>query len=195
MTALSKPFHLAPHEQDFALKGNVNWDAVVEYINARNDGTTAWDVVSATSLILNGNALTASTQAEQETGSSLTTFVTPGRQHYHTTAAKAWCLFDGTAATPNSTLVGYNVASITDNGVGDYTVNFTTAFSSTSYVAFGSGGTTSGGNSIILVFDRNAGAGTRVARTTTAIRVNTYNFSGGAAADSPTVNVICFGDQ
>jgi hypothetical protein len=80
-------------------------------------------------------AQSAATQAEQETGSSTTVYVTPGRQHYHQSAAKAWCMFDGTATGTNAPTAGYNVTSVTRNGTGDYTVTFTTAFSSANYCA------------------------------------------------------------
>lgn len=40
-------------------------------------------------------------------------------------AAKAWVNFDGTGTV--AIRAAFNVSSITDNGTGDYTVNFTTA--------------------------------------------------------------------
>jgi hypothetical protein len=46
-------------------------------------------------------------------------------QNGMTGIAKAWVNFDGTG-TP-SIRGSFNVSSITDNGTGDYTVNFTTA--------------------------------------------------------------------
>jgi hypothetical protein len=52
-------------------------------------------------------------------------------------APRAWVNFDGVAATPTSRASG-NVSSITDNGTGDYTVNFTTAFADTNYATVGS---------------------------------------------------------
>ena len=47
---------------------------------------------------------------------------------------KAWVRFNGqgTVAIDES----YNVSSITDNGVGEYTINFTTNMSSTTYAVF-----------------------------------------------------------
>lgn len=69
------------------------------------------------------------TQAQQETGTSLITTVTPGRQKYHPSAAKAWVNWDTTGGISASS----GVSSVTDNGVGDFTVNFSTAFSSTAY--------------------------------------------------------------
>ena len=47
--------------------------------------------------------------------------------------AKAWVYFDGTASDITSTANGYNVSTITDQGAGQYTVNFTTAFSNNNY--------------------------------------------------------------
>ena len=48
-------------------------------------------------------------------------------------SAKAWVNFDGTG-TP-SIRASYNVSSITDNGTGDYTVNFTNALADANYSA------------------------------------------------------------
>lgn len=71
------------------------------------------------------------TQAQQETGTSTEVAVTPGRQHFHDSSLKAWMAFDGTG-TPSAT-DRYNFATgssaITDNGAGDYTLDFTTALS------------------------------------------------------------------
>jgi hypothetical protein len=53
--------------------------------------------------------------------------------------AKAWVNFNGTGAV--AIRASYNVSSITDNGTGDYTVNFTTAFADANYArSVGSGG-------------------------------------------------------
>lgn len=49
--------------------------------------------------------------------------------------AKAWVHFNGTGTVAINT--SYNVSSITDNGVGDYTVNFTSAFVDANYVVAG----------------------------------------------------------
>ena len=49
-------------------------------------------------------------------------------------AIKVWGVFDGTVASPTCSASG-NVASITKNGTGDYTVTFTNALSSANYSA------------------------------------------------------------
>jgi hypothetical protein len=47
--------------------------------------------------------------------------------------AKAWVNFNGTGTV--AIRASFNVSSITDNGTGDYTVNFTTALGDANYVA------------------------------------------------------------
>jgi hypothetical protein len=47
--------------------------------------------------------------------------------------AKAWVNFNGTGTV--AIRASGNVSSITDNGTGDYTVNFTTAMSDANYAA------------------------------------------------------------
>jgi hypothetical protein len=80
-----------------------------------------------------GRSVSAATQAQMETGTSVSVYVSPGRAHYHPGVAKAWCNFVGTNTGTFSPTTGHNVASVIRNGTGDYTVNFTTAFSGTSY--------------------------------------------------------------
>jgi hypothetical protein len=46
-------------------------------------------------------------------------------------SAKAWVNFNGTGTV--AIRAGFNVSSITDNGVGDYTVNFTTTMADANY--------------------------------------------------------------
>lgn len=46
-------------------------------------------------------------------------------------ACKAWVNFNGTGTV--AIRASYNVSSITDNGTGDYTVNFTTSMPDTNY--------------------------------------------------------------
>lgn len=72
----------------------------------------------------------AASQAQQEAASDLTVVVTPGRQKFHPSAVKAAVFWnsDGTYGA------NYNVSSVTDNGVGVFTLNFTVAFSSSIYV-------------------------------------------------------------
>jgi hypothetical protein len=51
--------------------------------------------------------------------------------------AKAWVNFDGTGTIASRD--SENVSSLTDNGTGDYTVNFTNAFGAADYAAVSGG--------------------------------------------------------
>lgn len=91
-------------------------------------------------------AAVVATQAEQETGSSTITVVTPGRQHFHPSAAKGWLSaycnatvynVTGTSGTSGAPPASYNVTSIADAGTGGITVNWDTNFSGTEYVVLG----------------------------------------------------------
>lgn len=74
----------------------------------------------------------ASTQAEQETGTATSSFVSPGRQQYHDSAAKCWLRATVSGGTP-SIADSYNITSITDTDVGKLTVTIATDFSSVSW--------------------------------------------------------------
>ena len=99
------------------------------------------------------------------------------------TNALAWVNFNGsgTVAIRSS----YNVSSITDNGTGDYTINFATALSDANYAATGLGSTTSG------YFVR--GYDDATPRTTSAFRCTTFN-AALSAQDCSIVNVAFFGN-
>ena len=64
-------------------------------------------------------------------GNSLTT------AQIYNGAAKAWVNFNGTGTV--AIRAQFNVSSITDNGAGDYTVNFTTALADANYTVAGVG--------------------------------------------------------
>lgn len=55
--------------------------------------------------------------------------------------AKAWVNFDGTSGGTNKTIrSSFNISTVTDNGVGDYTITFTNAMPNANYVVHGCGG-------------------------------------------------------
>ncbi len=78
------------------------------------------------------------TQTELEAASSTTKFTSPAKQMYHPSAAKFWvkCNFSG------SSLIGYNVSSVSDTGTGIVTIQFSTNFSSSDYAMEATGGHT-----------------------------------------------------
>jgi hypothetical protein len=92
---------------------------------------------------------------------------------------RAWVNFNGTGTV--AIRGSGNVSSITDNGVGDYTVNFTTAMPDASYSKniSSSGSGTSGATYYILT--DCTGSGTAVAPTTTQSRFTVQLFGVGAA--------------
>lgn len=96
---------------------------------------------------------------------------------------RAWVNFDGTGTV--TIRAQYNVSSITDNGVGNYTVNLTTAMADTNYaVALGGSYNNSAQGRIIYQDDRLG------AKTTTQVFVSADN--GGAYSDSNQVAVAIF---
>ena len=99
-----------------------------------------------------------------------------------TTNALAWVNFNGTGTVAIRS--SYNVSSITDNGTGDYTVNFATALADANYAVSGAGGTTGGGAVAILSINT---------LTTTTFRFSVYNTS-AAAVDRDTVTLAIFGN-
>jgi hypothetical protein len=103
-----------------------------------------------------------------------------------TTNALAWVNFNGTGTVAIRS--AYNVSSITDNGTGDYTVNFTTALSDANYSAIA----TCSAN-IIAQTGRIIGLyGTNP--TTTAARFATVVCTTNAFDDMLFINVAIFGN-
>jgi len=99
--------------------------------------------------------------------------------------ARAWVNFNGTGTV--AIRASGNVSSITDNGVGDYTVNFTTAMSDANYSVAGTAITASGNYAILSI-------NSATSPLTTAFRVLSIQQSGGspAPADLTYNNVAVF---
>lgn len=74
----------------------------------------------------------SASQADQESATLTTEFVSPARQHFHPSAPKSWGFTTG-AGTPVLNAVSYNVTSITDSAVGDLTVTIGNDFSSANF--------------------------------------------------------------
>jgi hypothetical protein len=103
-------------------------------------------------------------------------------------SAKAWVNFNGTG-TP-AIRASYNVSSITDNGTGDYTINFTNAFADTSYSWTGMAADAAGGGSI--PYNLPSVGQRTFAPTTTTLRIATAYQQSAAGSDFPTVMVQVF---
>jgi len=97
-------------------------------------------------------------------------------------ACRAWVNFDG-AGTVSIRASG-NVSSITDNGTGDYTVNFATAMPDANYAVSGSANINAGNSSV--------GLDSSTAPTSSEFRIGISNTNSGALFDSEIVTVIIF---
>ena len=92
---------------------------------------------------------------------------------------RAWVNFNGTGTV--AIRASGNVTSITDNGVGDFTINFTNALADANYAAVGTGDDAAG-----YVVNRRNGT----APTTTAFRL--WAGQPGTAAQDPTYCFFAF---
>lgn len=103
---------------------------------------------------------------------------------------RAWVNFNGTGTV--AIRASGNVSSITDNGVGDYTVNFTSAMADANYAAtFGVKSAIGTGTTQVEIPTSGGDP------TTAALRINTVYVSGSpannrTAIDAPIVNVSVF---
>lgn len=145
-------------------------------------GTVIADAVQAAStsqlVIKNGVALTPPT-INDVNGTQIGTF------------CRAWVNFngEGTVAIRGS----FNVSSITDNGTGDYTINFTNALPDINYSASLSLSNKSTTNNAIMIGQINCNTSlANVAPTTTALRLTTWFYNAAATNDAAYVNVAIF---
>ncbi len=91
-------------------------------------------------------------------------------------ACRAWVNFNGTGTV--AIRASGNVSSITDNGVGDYTVNFTTAMVDVNYSVSNTGVASQIGPTLGGLFPFFSGVATIQAPTTSAFRVQSENLVG-----------------
>jgi hypothetical protein len=99
---------------------------------------------------------------------------------------RAWVNFNGTGTV--AIRASGNVTSITDNGTGDYTVNFTTAMPDANYAYTVDGREDEGG---VLAWGALA-VPARVAQTTSAFRIISEAINGGTSYDFNSVSLAIF---
>jgi hypothetical protein len=129
------------------------------------------------------------TQAEMEAASDSTKIVTPRRVTDHFGVAKATAVFTTSGGTVTERALK-NVSSIGDRGVGQFTANWATAFSSKYYIVVGSCRTASS--------TTTAGIGSSSSeseQTTTAYQFITQYWTGGTLIDPDICGIAAFGDQ
>jgi hypothetical protein len=106
-------------------------------------------------------------------------------------AAKAWANFNGSSGVANA---AFNIASITKNGTGDYTLNFTAAMADGNYcVQITTNGVSNGmqyGGSI----HSSAYGSAPTLKTASALRINVGSTYGGTAVDVENINVLILGN-
>lgn len=154
---------------------------VVGQTNLKGDVEFAGAVTQA------GNRIStlAATQAQMEAAAFNEAMATPANVNWHPGVAKAWVNFNGTG-TP-AVVTSYNTdSSITDNGVGDYTLSWTTDFSSANYVL--AGWTWDPAPNYTFITSGTSGLAAGTAR----ILIMQHN---GSASDNATITVVAFGDQ
>ncbi len=128
-----------------------------------------------------GEKISAQAVATTWSGSDLATIVQSGvnKSITHdvfmddTQILKAWVRFDGTGTIAIDD--DFNVSSLTDEGTGDYTINFTNALTDANFSVSGICGTTS------------ARMITIESVSTTTCRINIHDFGGNASDES----IVC----
>jgi len=143
-------------------------------------GTTVLSGGGTTSLTLSANAAVTLTSKPVSFFTSID-LLTPGNTAGQ--LCRAWVNFNGTGTV--AIRASYNVSSITDNGVGDYTVNFTTAMPDANY-AVGGAGTNIAGASAAALFVSSS-----TAPTTLAVRVG-HGIGSAGSSDALYTNVFIF---
>ena len=108
--------------------------------------------------------------------------------------AKAWVNFNGTGTV--AIRDDFNVSSITDEGTGYYTINFTYARPSTNYAVVGSAGLDNSGNGWSSVYYNTQGSSPwKSSPTTTAVKITlSHTGQGTNLDDAEHISVSVFGD-
>ena len=106
--------------------------------------------------------------------------------------AKAWLNFNGTGTAAIND--DFNISSITDNGTGDFTINFSNALSNANYAVVACNGRKIHGSStnafIIIVAEENTAKTTGLFRI---ISLGTNQYLN--VVDPNSANIAVFGDQ
>jgi hypothetical protein len=98
---------------------------------------------------------------------------------------RAWCRFNGTTVGTNAPTAGGNVSTVTRNGAGDYTINFTTAMPDANYAVTGMGSFAANTGKIVIYQ-------TGTAPTASLVRVMNDIASNGSGQDCSIVTIAIF---
>ena len=108
---------------------------------------------------------------------------TVGTSYVVNGSAKVWCNWTDTGSINDS----LNMSSVTDNGAGDFTVNYSSSMSSTSYAPVMSGEATYSGSAVFASYSDTA-------KTVSSMPVYSYASVGGGNIDCPEYGLSIFGD-
>ena len=175
--ALAKDNNLSELSDKAIARTNLDVYSKAETNTAISNATTP----TATETVA-GKAKIATTEIAQA-GTNDTDFITPLKLRNALNAngsapvyaCRAWVNFNGVGTV--AILGSGNVSSITDNGVGDYTVNYTVALPDTGYAIIGSSTEYSDGTPISVILRMNGT--TPLLKTSTATRISTRHAYGG----------------
>jgi len=105
------------------------------------------------------------------------------------TNAQAWVNFNGVSTA--TIRASYNISSVTYNGTGDYTLNFTNAMTDTNYATIMSGTMDVVSSGAQYWIGMRASSGTPTTKTTSAVRVVSLQYN-TAQIDSQQMSIVIF---
>ena len=161
---------------------NTNTDRTITLPDSSDTLVSTAPSTAGNILTSDGTNWTSAAPAAGGADTSLSNLSATGEQR----VCQAWVNFNG-VGTP-AIRDSYNVSSITDNGTGDYTVNFTNNMANINYSTVSS----AGGNSTDVISDLHsiqigiAAVG--------SVRVGDNYANGGSVRDPVVCNVMIFGD-
>lgn len=179
-----------------------NFSDLVNYINARNTGSSTWDSLKVTSatavpLVVNNSSGSSNIVNFQDNGSNVVTIPDGGGLTLATAAPspptantiykdniiKCWINMNGTGTI--ALRGSLNCSGIVDNGDGDYTITWDRDFSNANYAVAGLSAAVAGTGPTVEINSLVAGSA----------RIITRNINNEAAGDSATIALIAIGDQ
>jgi hypothetical protein len=120
----------------FNTKSSLNNDTTVACIAAQCSNHTSGSVAGTLGFFTTGSSLAERFRISSD--GSISSVIPGGSTLYPSFGCRAWVNFNGTTATPSTIRGSGNVSSVTKNGTGNYTVNFTTAMPDANYSAIAS---------------------------------------------------------
>lgn len=160
-------------------------------INAAN---TAWEAFSPADVtsptITNATLVTPTITTVKSSAVNTPTVFQDSAGTQVGTLCRAWVNFNGVSGSVGIN-AAFNVSSVTRNSAGDYTINFTNAFSDANYALSAIANDNASGVSVSKILATGNATTAPVLKTTTQIRV-AYGYDVGAGANYTDTSVFCF---